>query len=433
MNREPSRGTLFSIALLASAQSYSAFAQFASVMPEGILALIGTHRSYVNQTHSWNIDGIRSPLNKRAQLRFDGGHLLRGEGGAKLQALAQELERYDPNPNNPNSVMKRLNLGTLNVGGTATMSIQYLGLAVGLPAGFTLYAAVPLVNISIKTNFAMEGKNNAKDLEDELGELAFEELRAGLNQAGQLTERDIKASIEAAEYTGVDSWRYQNLADVIAGVAFDIIPGSEAPEGIDFSLQAETFLSAPTGHVDNPDVIADVSIGTGAWGFGLALTPKVKFNQSYSLSVEGNAMAFMPSKQKMRVPEIDETIIPTSRRTMVDVQTGMDWATTLVFDSKFDWFQPQYRVGWKRHERDSIKGTLSGNYDSLMIPTEREQLEHALWLNFSTIEMYRENRFPIPFRLKVAAHHLFKGWNSFDNNYFELQLVSFLPTPWMRD
>jgi hypothetical protein len=414
-----------------SAQS-PALAQFAGVVPEGVLAVVGAQRTYVDQSKTWNSKGNRVSLNQRAQLRFDGEHLLRGEGGAKLQALAQELQRYDPNTNNPTSLLKRLDLGTLNVGGSAKLNIRYIGLALGLPARSTFFVAAPLVDINVKTSFKLSGQNNANAIRDELGNLAYEELRSGLAQAGQLVERDVKASIEAAEYTGVDSWRYHNFADVIAGVTFDIIPPADPTQDLDFSLQGETFMSLPTGHVDNPDVLADVGIGTGAWGFGLGLTPSYRWSQ-LTFSLESNIMGYLPSQQKMRIPEIDETIIPASRRTTVQVQTGLDWGMSAVVDAKFGWFQPQYRLAWKRHERDSIKGKISGNYGLLMNGTQKQQFEQSLWLYFSTIDLFKEKLFPLPLRVKVAGNQLFKGFNSFDNTYFELQLVSFLPTPWMPE
>lgn len=412
--------------------SLQAQAQFAAVVPEGVLAVVGTQRFYKNQTSTWDAHGLRKPLNQKSQLKFDGEHLLRGEGGADLQSLARELNEYDPNANNPTSILRRLNLGTLNVGGSARVNVHYLALALGLPGKSTFFMAAPLVDMSVKTSFALEGINNAKAIQDELGELPFTQVRNGLSQAAQLTEKDIKASIEAAEYTGVDSWRYRNLTDSIAGFAFDIIAPEPPGEDPQWALQAEAFLSIPTGHVDHPDIISDVGLGTGAWGLGCALTPTLSLGR-YSLGLETNALAFLPTRQVMRIPEVDETIIPASRRATVDVQTGLDWGTTAVVSRKFDWFEPQYRLSWKRHERDTIKGKLAGNYNALMAPTEKQQLEHALWLYFSTIDLYKEKKFPIPLRVKLAAQQLFKGWNSFENTYFEIQLTSFLPTPWMPE
>lgn len=88
---------------------------------------------------------------------------------------------------------------------------------------------------------------------------------------------------------------------------------------------------------------------------------------------------------------------------------------------------------FKRHERDRLSGSLPGNYDALMKTTERTQYEHALWLYFSTIDLFKRNEFPLPLRLKVAANQIFKGFNSFDESFVEVQLISFLPTPWMPD
>lgn len=413
--------------------SQKALAQNAGVVPEGVLAVIGAHRTYREQKNTWNAKGIRTPLTSRAQLNFDGQHLLQGEGGARLQSLAEELRRYEPQPDNPNSLVRRLNLGTLNVGGSGKLNIQYFGLALGLPARQTLYVAAPIVDLQIRTNFTLTGANNANAIKDELGALAYDELRSGLAQAALLTERDIKASIEAAEYTGVDNWRYRNFADIVFGYATELVESDETvTDEPDFSMHGELFSSAPTGHVDNPDVLSDVSIGSGTWGFGLGLAPRIALGP-YTLGLEANATGYLPSRQKMRVPISDETIIPASRRTTVNVRTGLSWEVTAVAEAKFDWFQSQYRFIYKRHERDQLSGQLTGNYDQLMKGTEQTKWEHAVWIYFSTIEAFRRNEFPIPLRIKVAATEIFKGYNSFDDTFIEFQLTGFLPTPWMPE
>ncbi|MEN9811177.1 MAG: hypothetical protein RLZZ488_2744 [Pseudomonadota bacterium] len=413
--------------------SQKALAQYAGVVPEGVLAVIGAHRTYQDQTNTWNANGIRTPLKSKARLNFDGQHLLQGEGGARLQSLAEELRRYEPQQDNPNSLVRRLNLGTLNVGGSGKLNIQYFGFALGLPARQAVYVAAPIVDLQVRTNFTLTGSNNAAAIKDELGALAYEELRSGLEQAALLTERDIKASIEAAEYTGVDSWRYRNFADIVLGYATDLVEADETTtDEPDFSLQGEIFSTAPTGHVDNPDVLSDVSIGSGTWGFGLGLAPRIALGP-YTLGLEANATGYLPSRQKMRVPISDETIIPANRRTTVNVKTGLSWEVTALAEAKFDWFQPQYRFIFKRHERDHLSGQLTGNYEQLMKSSERTQWEHAVWVYFSTIEAFKRNEFPIPIRIKVAANQIFKGYNSFDESFIELQLTSFLPTPWMPE
>ncbi|NBX16141.1 MAG: hypothetical protein EBR09_02120 [Proteobacteria bacterium] len=405
----------------------AALAQFASVVPEGVMAVIATHRTYTPQDKTWNEKGVRIPQSSRAKLTFDGEHLLRGEGGAKLQSLAEELKRYD------DALARKLNLGTLNVGGSGKLNIQYFGLAIGLPRATTVFFAAPIADLSVNTRFALTGQNNAAAIRDELGDLAYTELKDGLGKASQLSERDVKASIEAAGYTGVDSWRYRNFADLIFGLTTEhLSPDNIDSTGLRYSLQSELFASAPTGHTDHPDVLSDVSIGTGAWGLGLALSPAVS-SDSFAAGLDANVTGYLPSSQTMRIPLSDETIISSSRKTKVQIQTGLSWEVTGHLQWKADWFQPQYRMIFKKHERDTLSGQLAGNYRSLMNSTGQTKYGHALWLYFSTIDMFKRDEFPIPLRLKIAASQILKGFNSFDESFIELQLISFLPTPWMRD
>lgn len=404
----------------------SAFAQYASVMPEGVLALIGAQRSLAPQETFWDAAGQNNSMSQKTKLRFDGAHLLKGEGGEDLRTLADELYKYDPSQ----ALLNRLDLGTLNVGARAESQAQIFGLALGLTKNISLFAVAPLVTVDVKTSFQLTGSNNALAIRDELGGVAFDELRDGLEKAANLKERDIKASIEAAQYRGVDSWRYRNLGDAIAGFVFNVPFVGELGLWPELSMIGEAYLSIPTGHFDQPDILADVSIGAGTWGLGFALTPSFGW-QNYSLQLENSLVAYLPHQKQMRIPEGDETIIPISRKTNTQITPGIDWMTTAVFASKFDWFQPQYRLSFNGHTRDEARGKLTGNYDALTKESERTRIEHALWLYFSTIELFQQKQFPLPIRLKLAANQIVKGFNSSENTFFELQFVSFLPTPWM--
>lgn len=411
----------------------AAQAQYAGVVPEGVLAVIGGYRYFSDQGSTWNANGKKIPMTSSNQIKFDGESLLRGDGGVKLKSLAEEIKRYDPASNQPSSLLKRLNLGTLNVGGKKNFNVQYFGLALGLPRNQTLYVVAPLVDLQVKTTFSFDGINNATAIRDELGSLAFKELKDGLDKAAAIRAADVKASIESEEYTGVDSWRYKNWADLIFGYVTDLIaPANGESQSPDFSLQAELFTSAPTGHVDNPDILSDASIGTGAWGFGLGLTPRLKCSD-FAIGMETNATAYVPTKRVMRVPYEDEAIVAASRRTSVNVQAGINWEVTGFTEARFDWFQPQYRISYRKSERDNISGPLTGNYAALMKDSEKRQFEHSLWFYFSTIEAFKRKEFPLPLRIKIAASQMLKAFNSKDESRVEIQLTSFLPTPLMPE
>jgi hypothetical protein len=410
-----------------------AAAQNAGVIPQGVLAIIGAHRTYVDQTKTWDSFGARVPLDSQAQLKMTGENLLRGDGGSKLKELAEELERYDPNKNNPNSLVRRLNLGTLKVGGSGKINIQYFGIALGLPSHQTLYLAAPVIDLRTQTQFTLSGENNANALKEELGALAYNELKDGLTKAAKLNVRDVKASVEAAEYTGVDTWIYRNFGDIVLGYAAELVSTDAAkqPDG-DFSMQGELFCTAPTGHLDHPDILADLSVGAGTWGFGLGLAPRYRIS-NLSIGLDANTTGYLPFKQVMRIPVSDESIIAANRRTSVSVTPGLKSEAALVLDGYFDWLQPQYKIIVKRQQPDSLAGSLQGNYAKLTRSTEKTQFEHAFALYLSSIDAFARKEFPIPLRLKFAVNHIFKGINSFDETFFEFQLLGFLPTPWMAD
>lgn len=419
-------GVVVSLMLLFT--SHTARAQYASVVPEGVLAVIAGHRGFAPQETFWNGSGKSLSMKQRNQLRFDGPHLLRGEGGEKLRTLADELYKYDPSQ----GLLNRLDLGTLNVGARAESQAQIFGLALGLTKNISLFSVAPLVDLKVNTLFQLTGSNNALEIRDELGGVAFDELREGFEQAAILNERDVKASIEAAQYRGVDSWRYRNLGDAIVGAVFNIPLPEQNTSEFKLSLIGESYLSIPTGHYDNPDILSDVSIGTGTWGLGMALTPMLDW-ENYSLQLENSVVGYLPHQKQMRIPELDETIIPLSRKTNVTITPGVDWMSTAVIAAKYGWFQPHYRLSVNGHTQDSATGRLSGNYNALTKESERLRLEHALWLYFSTVELYQQGQFPLPFRVKLAANQIIKAFNSSENTFFELQFVSFLPTPWMPE
>jgi hypothetical protein len=74
-----------------------------------------------------------------------------------------------------------------------------------------------------------------------------------------------------------------------------------------------------------------------------------------------------------------------------------------------------YKYGYKW--RDSVSGDKGFDYDSLEAETNQKSHEYRVALEYSTIPLYLENKFPLPIKAFVGYRDRFAGENVLKSDY----------------
>lgn len=404
-------------------------------LPRGIGAYQLGARVYVPQTYHYDENGDYVTHGSRFAGDFTGKRMLAGKTGASLYDLASELRKFAGQNPSDLSIVEDLRLGSLKADVNANIMATVAGLAFGWSDDLTVYAGVPFVSASVRTDLEFSGPNNALEIRDRLGSLAFEELAAGLEEASRLNTDRIVSSITDAGYESLDYWEHRGIGDVNAGLEWAGV--RRRLGGLGYKIRGKATLEIPTGYRERQDVLTDISFGKGAWTPGVEVENRLIFPSlggargPYLAGILGIARG-LPTTEEKRVPEADESIVKADRLTNVSRSPGTDMQAMVAGGASWGPSRggsTQYGVGWARHLRDTYTGDLKGDYDSLAEKTDELEVYHELKTSFSTAGMYRRGKFPVPFVASLTGRVPIRAINRPDDRWVFVTLTSFFSTP----
>jgi len=189
------------------------------------------------------------------------------------------------------------------------------------------------------------------------------------------------------------------------------------------------MLNVPTGYVEDPDILTDVSFGRGYYGVESSVKQGFTISDRFLLSGEGGFGLNLPTSMEKRVPEETEAIIAQDRKTTVDLTPGQDLKFSGSAGIRFGFLTLSTKLGQQMHFRDTYSGSIEGNYDKLAETSEKSQTFIEMGGTISTLELFHQKKFMVPFIVNAKYHMPIAAKNSIDDRYFQISLVSFFKTP----
>lgn len=407
-------------------------------LPKGIgVVRVGT-RQFAPQSDSFDNAGNKMTLGEKYSSSFTGANLAAGKGGAELKRLADELQKFDgaqaPGASTAQGgLLNQLDLGRLDVDLKAQVSAYYVGMGFGISDAFMVTAGVPYTVAKVRASFSHSGGNTASQVGLQLGNLAFDELKDGLNRAAGLNTAMVIESLKKQGFSGLDSWDYSGPGDVQLGSQFSLNQALRksitTPWNVNFTLN----LTLPTGYVERPDVLLDTNIGSGAYaiqpGVNGRLRPLPGPMRNFFVGGSVSAGLNIGTTLDKRVPVGTESIPAADRIAKVKFSPGQDLMADVQVGAGSGLFEGAVFTAAKKHFRDSYSGALEGNYATLGNNTERHVVSGGVSASLTTVESYRRKLFAVPFIVTANAQTPFKGRNVVDDTYLDISFSTFFPTP----
>ena len=419
--------TLIAVTLITIGFTEKAVAQL-DLLPKGVGLLQYGYRTYSPVSQQYDANGISTPIGARFDQNFDSETMASGAAGADLQRLVTELNSFSAAQGSEDGLGSSLQLGTLQGDVQADIQAQVFGIGFGLTRWLTFFAGVPLISAEVNTELTFVGNNNANAIRSQLGDLAFDELSAGLQQAAAINARQVQGSIQQKGYGPIERWSHSGIGDVRVGLK----TGKKwrMARRAQFGLGLTSQLEIPTGYTDDPDLLTDVSLGKGYYSASFTLEPRLRFFRYIMIGADlGYAKNFATTIEK-RLPEGNESLVDQSRKTTVNWQPGDDTTVAGSAGLVFSFASLTYKNGMTQHGQDSYTGSLVGNYEALAKGTESLEQYHEGIVSLSSADAYRRGKVPIPFILSFIAHSPYAGKNTTIQPYYEISLTSFFSSPW---
>jgi hypothetical protein len=400
--------------------------------PKGIGAWQLGYRSYSPQDQYFNEAGVLTPQGSRFDVDFSGKNMLAGKSGPALKELASELKKFAGQNPDDASLVYDLSLGQLKGAVKAEISAYVIGAAYGIRNDLSAFFGVPIVSARVQTSLAFSGQNNALEIKERLGGLAFDELAEGLEKAAAISTTDILNSMKDAGYADISDWQKTGVGDLRLGI--NTVFARRSFGNAHLRLLGTTQLEVPTGYTEQPDLLTDVSFGKGTFtptaGGDARLTfYRLPLGASFYMGTGASLSNGIPIKITKRVPEAGESIIKKERTADVWFYPGFEPAANLTTGANLGPWGASYSFLWRHHFADRYSGKLTGDYDSMSDATNTLEMAHEAAINFSTVSWYRRKMFPVPFILSAMAHLPSTAYNLNNNQFYMLTFTSFFSTP----
>ena len=389
-----------------------------SLLPEGIIAWQAGYRSYKSQSNAFDSNFQLRPIGADYTISFNNDMLLSGKAGKDLQRLATVLESVgDPSET-------RLDLGVLKQHVSADLSASIFGLAYGASPDLTIFFGVPWTTADVKNTVEFSGTNNSLAILDKLGNMAFDELRQGLEKASLLDAATIRSSIESENYGPIDRWQYSGIGDFVIGAktGFNI----EVFDGMPFAIEYSPSMNLPTGHSDDPDLINDVALGKGYIAIAQSANERIHVTPFLLLGLDQMYSYNFDARVQRRVPEDSESVVAANRKTNVLQNPGDDYELGIFLELGSGMLRGNMRVASHRHFSDKYSGSVVGNYEKLSSNSDTELITHEVGVTINTVDAYQRKEFMIPLMARLTASFPLTGYNSPNFEYYEFSLTSFL-------
>lgn len=380
-------------------------------------------------TDKYDETGTKMPIGDTLSRVFSGPELLNGNGGSDMQMLAEEIKKYDGDNSGPDSLANRLYLGNIKGDVTGKIAAYGFGLGFGLTDNITIYGGAPYLNVSVDAKLIYDGTgNNAKQIKDELGDIAFDELKEGLDKAAALNQETIEQQITSFDYAPLGKWEKAGMGHFFVGLRAGWKKRLSSVWTYGFGPAVE--LTLPTGYTDNPDILQDVAFGEPYYSLKTNVDQQFSLIKKFHIGLHTGYTLNLSNSVEKRVPEDKEQFIPIDRKIKVKITPGDDTDLAVSFGFTMPFFEINFRTGMKRHFSDAYSGSIEGNYNTLALNSDKEVMYNQISLSFETVNAYTANKFGFPFILTGTARIPMKARNTMDvERYYEVSFASFLPTP----
>jgi hypothetical protein len=210
-------------------------------------------------------------------------------------------------------------------------------------------------------------------------------------------------------YRPLGKWKATNFGDTEFGFLYQLKKWKEA--GVLLSMGAV----APTGKVDDPDILQDIAFGDGQWdtffefGGGLNLPKNIIGN--WSVDAWTRLTYQFPYKANIRQPE-SRTFPLTTRKSISKIKLGNKAQTNLQLSFHFsDQLMTSFVYMLDYKESDKYNGPYAISDYILQIDTERNSQTAKVNFNFSTVALFQQKKFIAPLNFNLSAQTIFTGKN----------------------
>lgn len=336
--------------------------------------------------------GLAQPLEK--DITFE--NVLRSKNGlenTKLRAFMQD-----------NAITSDQVLGSLSADLKGQIRVIAPVVAYGLTERITLAVALPyyLARTEVAVGYRSDDAN-AQRFINLLSDPKYN-LTASARQAYDNFSDGVAAlnsKLESNGFQQLSPWEDKGLGDMTLAIKTRISAGDM------FSLANLSGIVAPTGKVENPDILTDVSFGDGTWDLftGLMcdqrLSSELFLNQFVKFTYQKEAQRVMRLKTAEEAIEVAKEEVTYKLGNKLDFGASVQWEGDSGLELGLGYeFRRKFRDRYDASE--PVRSELEKN-------TGQQTNSLELKLGYSSIPAFKRKEIPVPFNISLQHKRVIAG------------------------
>lgn len=393
--------------------SKAAFAASYDTLPKGVNTIVFKQATTTNIESKY--DANKSNEQLMLSETFSTSNL--AEISDVIQSYFEELKKLSPDAYNAFS------LGEFEGKAQASASAQGIGIGYGLTERFTIYGSIPFYHIKTSVNFYQKSPGNLNAIKNTINNSnptdAIGTFVKQLTLQLPDTNEELLQSVlvNYYNYKPLGTWEKDALGDAEIGAIYRLTNFTDKGSALGFGVVL------PTGAVDDPDSLQDVSTGDGQTDvFVESMNGIGFFNNQLQFDLRGKYTHQFSHDRKMRL--YDDPDVPLGTETAIlreKLGDKIDTVTSITLNPT-KWFSISAAYLYNK--------TFKADYNIADTQT-KNALEHGtdtvsewakLSLGFSTVELYKKKQFEVPFEIVVSGQKLINAQNAADYSRIDVDL-----------
>lgn len=335
-------------------------------------------------------------------------------------------EILSPYPDAANAI----NLGKYHLDARANMEVDVFGFGYGVTNKLTAYFGIPFHTARVKMNYSRPKGNNYDQVAQILQNYTSDDIAQGIGKNIETYGQNLDIDgaflqnlvVNHFNYEELGDWEGSGPGDTEFGLMYNFLTTDK------YGLLLSVGGNAPTGRVDDPDILQDVGFGDGQWdafvefGGSYLATSSFYVNSWFRYTYQ-----FAADKDK-RVPYSADVFIGDETATFNE-----KLGNRLLYHFSTDYVVNDWITLNTAYEYDYIGEAryraLDGRnaYAESILASNTEAVQHNFRTSIilSSVGSFQKGNFLLPASLRFTYQQMMEGRNTAKYDRYELQYRMF--------
>lgn len=380
------------------------------ILPKGVRNL---NVKNVNTSISQKTDSFGSPQSIAQPLAksFTFKKILNSEKGVNKLLLQSFLKgKFNENDS--------LGDFTGDMGGKVIVTAFILGY--GLTDNITLALGVPYYQTKMNVKMGFKASENAQKFIALLNDPSTNQTAKAQEVANKLSNAPAELNTKLTEYgyQPIQDWTGSGFGDTTIAAKYRFFKMNQ------FAMANTTGIVAPTGKINDPDVLISIPTGTGSWGVFNTLSIDGNISDELWINAYGKYNYQFPVNKTVRLKTEEETINVEKDNLKYKLGDRVETGFSAQYEPWFGLVSGLGLIYTKkkgdRYSTDNLAAKAALESDSYAWATYWEAK-----LGYQTIPAFRRKEFPLPLVMSFELKKHIKSRNTLTNDFYTLDLNLF--------